>query len=85
MKKILIVLFGCLSLASCECETEKTPEQIKHEQRWRGFKVIVIDSCEYLIKTVEVSPGTRHATSAGYMAHKGNCRFCAERQINNKN
>ena len=35
-----------------------------------GYHVVVIDSCEYLV---------RQSGYSGYMAHKGNCRFCAIR------
>lgn len=35
-----------------------------------GYDVVVIDSCEYLV---------RQSGYSGYMAHKGNCRFCAIR------
>lgn len=40
-----------------------------------GYNVEVIDSCEYLV---------RHEGYSGYMAHKGNCKFCEERRKNNK-
>ena len=40
-----------------------------------GYNIEVVDSCEYLV---------RHEGYAGYMAHKGNCRFCEERHKNNK-
>ena len=35
-----------------------------------GFNTIVIDSCEYLIGG---------SSYQGYMAHKGNCKYCKER------
>ena len=35
------------------------------------YNVIVVDSCEYLYKR----SGYR-----GYFAHKGNCKYCIERQ-----
>lgn len=35
------------------------------------FKVIVVDGCEYLFRSVG-----HH----GYLAHKGNCRQCIERE-----
>lgn len=37
-----------------------------------GYDVVVIDSCEYLV---------RQSGYSGYMAHKGNCKFC---KIRNK-
>ena len=47
-----------------------------------GFEVIVIDSCEYIIKKDRQFYGIYCAAgneTCGYMAHKGNCRFCKER------
>ena len=35
-----------------------------------GFNTIVIDSCEYIIG---------HTSYQGYMAHKGNCKYCKAR------
>ena len=35
-----------------------------------GYHVVIIDSCEYLV---------RQSGYSGYMAHKGNCRFCVAR------
>lgn len=39
------------------------------------LRIIVIDSCEYLIGS-KYEPGTGY----GYLAHKGNCKYCAERR-----
>lgn len=39
------------------------------EQRFGEYTVKIIDSCEYLCRTSGYS---------GYMAHKGNCKHCAE-------
>ena len=38
------------------------------------YNVEVIDSCEYLV---------RHSGYSGYMAHKGNFKFCEERRKKN--
>lgn len=39
------------------------------------LRIVVIDSCEYLI-------GSRYEPSVGYgyLSHKGNCKYCAERR-----
>ena len=89
MRKIFFTILCCvMTLCLVSCDENLTPEQIvqkqKHEQRWHGFKVIVVDSCEYLVKAEEKGAG-QYATRAGYMAHKGNCRFCAERRKNEMN
>lgn len=70
MKKLVLILI-CLMLFSCYKN-----EQEYHEKRenWKSYAVIVIDSCEYIVKSSgDVYQGY------GYMAHKGNCRYCKER------
>ena len=42
---------------------------------WKNYAVIVIDSCEYIVKSSESG-----YQGYGYMAHKGNCRYCKERR-----
>ena len=80
MNKILFISLVCILLfmSSCMERTKPDPQQVEYEQRWHGFKVIVIDSCEYIIKQ-EYYPNGNATTRVGYMAHKGNCRFCSER------
>ena len=63
-----------------QAKKEKARQDSIIEVRYHGFKVIVIDSCEYLIKTVEHDRGYKWATMAGYFGHKGNCKFCKERR-----
>lgn len=61
---IVTIILTVLLLSSCE-EKEKNKENYVD-----GFDIIVVDSCEYIV---------RSCVHSGYMAHKGNCRFCAER------
>ena len=72
MKKIIILTLATLMMIGCE---HKTDAEIEEAERLNGFNIVVIDSCEYLYKEVP-------AVYAGYgfMAHKGNCRFCKERR-----
>jgi len=90
MKKILIILavilmFGCESRTEeqrwkdYKAKLEKAKQDSIRENRYKGFNVIVIDSCEYLIKT-EIRGFGDYTTRAGYLAHKGNCKFCEERK-----
>ena len=61
MKKLIFLIFASLIMASCQ----------QKETRWvNGYKIIVVDSCEYL------------QDNRGYGAfnHKGDCRFCKERR-----
>lgn len=84
MKKLLILVLGLFLLSGCE---RLTPDELKaiqeKRERWKGFEVIVIDSCEYLISSDKESYGTS-GFGYGYFAHKGNCRFCEERRKNKK-
>ena len=78
-------MFGCESRTEEQiyrdyrAKLEKIKQDSIKEDRYKGFDVIVIDSCEYLIKT-EKRGGGNWSTCSGYMAHKGNCRFCEERR-----
>jgi len=69
MLMISVLFFGCV---------EYTEEEKQQKERFKDFDVVVIDSCEYLIKVVD--PDFNRAY--GLMAHKGNCRFCKERNKN---
>ena len=77
MKKLLILslLFSIL----CSCANETDNSKTKYQPTGKNdkaigtdaqpYEIIVIDSCEYV---------------KGYyrLAHKGNCRFCKERNKN---
>ena len=82
MKKIFIlsILFAMVS-----CNEPTVDKNIYHKvemtndvyivDKFFEFKVVIIDSCEYLISSrYESSKGF------GYMSHKGNCKYCAERR-----
>ena len=40
----------------------------------KDYKIVVIDSCEYIM----YDAGSGYAGN-GFLAHKGNCKFCAKR------
>ena len=80
MKKIFIlsILFAMISCS------EQPDTNIYHDAEMTNdiynvnevhLRTVVIDSCEYLI-------GSRYEPGAGYgyLAHKGNCKYCAERR-----
>lgn len=75
MKKIVILALTALMMVGCEY---KTDAEIEEAKRLQGFNIVVIDSCEYLIKRE-----TSGYCGFGYFAHKGNCRFCKERKQRN--
>ena len=72
MKKIITLALTAMMVVGCEYRTDA---QIKEANRMNGFNIVVIDSCEYL-----KNDKTYGYQGFGYFAHKGNCRFCAERR-----
>ncbi len=89
MKKIILLALTALIMVGCDTRTEEQryndylqeqKKQIEYQSRWNGYSVIIVDNCEYIVKTIDVAKGFRSATQSGYLAHKGNCRFCAERR-----
>lgn len=92
MKKIILLALTALMMVGCDTRTEEQryndylqkqkeeKRRIEHQNRWKGYSVIVVDNCEYIVKTIDIGKGSRSATQSGYLAHKGNCRFCKERR-----
>ena len=92
MRKIVLLIFVALIIVGCDTRTEEQryndylrkqkelKKRIEHQNRWNGYSVIVVDGCEYIVKTIDNHKGSRNATQSGYLAHKGNCRFCKERR-----
>lgn len=72
MKRLMFIALATLMMVGCEY---KTDAEIEEAKRLHGFDIVVIDSCEYLKN--EEWTGYQ---GFGYFAHKGNCRFCAERK-----
>jgi len=62
-----------VAVVFCGCGNEPKTEQLTGQgSNWRGFEVIVVDSCEYLNQF--------KGFYSGYIfTHKGNCKFCIER------
>lgn len=66
------IIAGIIIGVLCSCNVTRarwTQENIDGTT----FDVAVIDSCEYLIG---------NAGYNGYMAHKGNCKYCEQRRKN---
>ena len=68
MRKVIIFIIALLTLTACN-ETRKT--KTVDNVSGTAFDVIEVDSCEYLIGS---------AGYKGYMAHKGNCKYCEQRR-----
>lgn len=66
MRKVLFVICCLVLFVSCDSKTAVESQVYIGS----GISVAIIDSCEYLYR------------DGGYnalLAHKGNCRFCVER------
>ena len=66
MKKLLIIAAVMVFTACNTTRKGRTTANVDGS----AFDVIVVDSCEYLIGDCGYS---------GYMAHKGNCKYCEQR------
>ena len=62
-----IILFALISFMVIGCDQQKLADDITKND----FGICIYDSCEYLVG----NHGYR-----GFLAHKGNCKFCAERR-----
>lgn len=65
------ILLVCTLLTSCNNKSNYAPSTTDLE-----YKIIEIDKCEYIIITYH-----EFADYAGYgfLAHKGNCKYCQQR------
>lgn len=82
MKKILILVTILFAMISC---SEQPDTNIYHNVKKTNdvysvdvdlnVRVVIIDSCEYLIGNRSIG-----YQGYGYLSHKGNCKYCAERR-----
>lgn len=63
MKKLLLLALLAMIMAGCVKKGHKGGSV-------DGYDIVIVDSCEYIISTYNYG---------GVLAHKGNCRFCTER------
>lgn len=74
MKHILLI--SVIILSACTSFFEETRQKdLENSASSFATTTIVINNCEYLYAK-EVDFGGH----SGYLAHKGNCRFCAKRR-----
>ena len=66
IKKLILLALTALMIVGCISD-EKEAKVYEND----GFAILTYDSCEYVFKT---------AGYKGFLAHKGNCRFCKERR-----
>lgn len=65
MKKLILLVLAAVVMAGCV--TKKSHEKVFESMFGWSYRVLVIDSCEYV-------------DGGNQLAHKGNCRFCKERR-----
>lgn len=65
MKKIILLVLTALMMVGCD---KKLPNGTYEPAK---IKTYTIDSCEYV--------GIAESSQYDYLAHKGNCSFCKER------
>lgn len=66
MKKIILLALTALMMVGCDDE-----KQQDGTYKPSSYRTYIIDSCEYV--------GCAIGSQYDYLAHKGNCRFCKER------
>ena len=67
MKKIILLALSALIMVGCKESKGSEPTE-------NSYKIIIIDSCEYIETRME---GYVNGT---FPLHKNNCRFCKERR-----
>lgn len=77
MRELGIIVLIAISVFGVALLTQSYRDETADERgkEGYGFNVVVVDSCEYII----CESGYK-----GFMAHKGNCKFC-EQRAKNKN
>lgn len=71
MKSLIVLLIALFSLAACQ---KATPNKGDTATDYGDFKLRVIDSCEYLEYDHTLGVDGQYS-----LTHKGNCKFCKER------
>lgn len=82
MKKLILLLALAFVVCGCSIDTTKTDtEQSRSndENRIISPKMVVIDSCEYIV-CYSVGGTQTMVWKEPIYIHKGNCKFCAERR-----
>ncbi len=69
MKHLVLLLIIAAALTGCRAQPKVT-----HDSKDDAFTIIEFDSCEYIMRSTGYH---------GYLAHKGNCKYCAERNKKN--
>lgn len=70
MKSLSLILATAIMFMSCNEMIPPDDKQMSDKDRY-SIKVIVVDSCEYIIS---------HVYLGNAICHKGNCKFCEQRR-----
>lgn len=73
MKMKLLLAMAVIALSGCKGEPNTAP--VYTAINGVGISVYVIDSCEYIGYIAYGNEGS----TANYLSHKGNCKYCAAR------
>lgn len=73
-KKIQVILAMMIVALFTSCTKDNKHNTLKDNTVHNEWRVIEIDSCEYIYGT---------ALYQGYLAHKGNCKYCEKRRKEN--
>jgi hypothetical protein len=65
------ILLCAVLFTSCVCGESKNNEALQNNADLTDMKVVVIDSCEYI---------QYHTFNYEAITHKGNCKYCVERE-----
>ena len=66
VKKIILLALTTLMMVGCNRSTENIEAPLGGNTLTTLYQTVIVDSCEYIL-------------GASKIAHKGNCRFCKER------
>lgn len=73
MKYKILGLLGILCLTSCVKQGDRPVIAAIGD---RNIEVYIVDNCEYI--------GWLKGYHSDFLTHKGNCKFCKERRLNDK-
>ena len=79
MKKIVVILMGLFLFVSCSDDTETTTENVDNSEYLKFeygdydvYRIQEIDGCEYIVVNGQTN-------SDPALTHKGNCKYCSQR------
>ncbi len=74
MRKYILLIAVALSSCAEPKQESKEPKIISVNNGYSGLQVVEIDGCEYVYNS---------QYQRAIICHKGNCKYCAKRNIDN--